>query len=100
MRLMMSISVNWQEFACIGMKTPTSGFLMESLRKPGSSMAEVPTKLDRIDGWKSVADYLNRDVTTVIRWAKLHGLPVNRPAAGNPRRAVFALKSELRSEEH
>jgi tetratricopeptide (TPR) repeat protein len=58
-------------------------------------MAEVPTKLDRIDGWKSVADYLNRDVTTVIRWAKLHGLPVNRPPAGNPRRAVFALKSEL-----
>jgi hypothetical protein len=29
----MSISVNWQEFACIGIKTPTSGFLAESLRK-------------------------------------------------------------------
>jgi len=58
-------------------------------------MAEVPTKHDRIDGWKSIADYLNRDVTTVIRWAKLHGLPVNRVPPGSPRRAVFALKSEL-----
>jgi TolB-like protein len=59
------------------------------------SMAEVPTKGDRVDGWKSIADYLDRDVTTVIRWAKLHGLPVKRGLAGNPRRAVFALKSEI-----
>ncbi len=58
-------------------------------------MAEVPLKSDRVDGWKSIADYLDRDVTTVIRWAKLHGLPVNRGTAGNPRRAVFALKSEI-----
>jgi tetratricopeptide (TPR) repeat protein len=48
-----------------------------------------------VDGWKSIADYLDRDVTTVIRWAKLHRLPVNRVPVGSPRRAVFALKSEI-----
>jgi tetratricopeptide (TPR) repeat protein len=58
-------------------------------------MAEVPPRSDRIDGWKGIADYLGRDVTTVIRWAKIHGLPVNRGPAGSPRRAVFALKSEI-----
>jgi tetratricopeptide (TPR) repeat protein len=58
-------------------------------------MAEGTTKRDRIDGWKSIADYLNRDVTTVIRWAKFHRLPVNRVPSGSPRRAVFALKSEI-----
>jgi hypothetical protein len=35
-------------------------------------MSEVPPESDRVDGWKSIADYLDRDVTTVIRWAKLH----------------------------
>jgi TolB-like protein len=59
------------------------------------SMGEVPTKGNRVDGWKGIADYLDRDVTTVIRWAKFHGLPVNRRPAGSPRRAVFALKSEI-----
>lgn len=49
----------------------------------------------RIDGWKGIADYLGRDVTTVIRWAKLHGLPVNRAQPGQPRRGVFALRHEL-----
>jgi TolB-like protein len=58
-------------------------------------VAEVLPKGDRVDGWKSIADYLDRDVTTVIRWAKIHGLPVNRGPAGSPRRAVFALKSEI-----
>ncbi|MGB9030672.1 MAG: hypothetical protein WCC27_11180, partial [Acidobacteriaceae bacterium] len=58
-------------------------------------MAETPSKGDRVDGWKGIADYLGRDVTTVIRWAKIHGLPVNRGPAGSPRRAVFALKSEI-----
>jgi TolB-like protein len=58
-------------------------------------MAEAPSRSDRVDGWKGIADYLGRDVTTVIRWAKIHGLPVNRGPAGSPRRAVFALKSEI-----
>jgi TolB-like protein len=56
---------------------------------------EAPTRDDRVDGWKNIADYLGRDVTTVIRWAKLHGLPVNRAPAGGPRRGVLALKSEI-----
>jgi hypothetical protein len=35
-------------------------------------MSEVPPESDRVDGWKSIEDYLDRDVTAVIRWAKLH----------------------------
>lgn len=50
----------------------------------GMSMADEPSSIDRVDGWKSIADYLDRDVTTVIRWAKLHKLPVNQASMGSP----------------
>jgi hypothetical protein len=33
---------------------------------------------DRLDSWKEVATYLNRDVTTVQRWEKREGMPVHR----------------------
>jgi hypothetical protein len=33
---------------------------------------------DRLDSWKEIAAYLNRDVTTVQRWAKREGMPVHR----------------------
>src|ERR1700681_4098636 len=33
---------------------------------------------DRLDSWKEVAAYLNRDVTTVQRWEKREGMPVHR----------------------
>ena len=32
----------------------------------------------RLDSWKEIAAYLNRDVTTVRRWEKREGLPVHR----------------------
>ncbi len=31
---------------------------------------------DRLDSWKAIAEYLDRDPTTVMRWAKERGLPV------------------------
>jgi hypothetical protein len=37
---------------------------------PGSSAA------DRLDSWKEIAAHLKRDVRTVQRWEKEHGLPV------------------------
>jgi Tol biopolymer transport system component len=33
---------------------------------------------DRLDSWKEIAGYLNRDVTTVQRWEKREGMPVHR----------------------
>ena len=33
---------------------------------------------DRLDSWKEIAAYLNRDVTTVQRWEKREGMPVCR----------------------
>jgi len=36
------------------------------------------TPEDRLDSWKEIAAYLNRDVTTVQRWEKREGMPVHR----------------------
>lgn len=33
---------------------------------------------DRLDSWKEIAVYLDRDVTTVQRWEKREGMPVHR----------------------
>ena len=33
---------------------------------------------DRLDSWKEIASYLDRDVTTVQRWEKREGMPVHR----------------------
>jgi Tol biopolymer transport system component len=57
----------------------------------------MPTNLaigDGIDSWKDIANYLERDVSTVIRWEKERGLPVHR-IPGGQRQPVFAFKGEL-----
>jgi hypothetical protein len=33
---------------------------------------------DRLNSWKEIAAYLNRDVTTVQRWERREGMPVHR----------------------
>ncbi len=48
----------------------------------------------RLDSWKEIAAYLNRDVRTVIRWEKERGLPVRRVPGGKGH-GVFALRREL-----
>lgn len=48
----------------------------------------------RLDSWKEIAAYLNRNVTTVQRWEKREGMPVHRhlhDRAGS----VYALAPEL-----
>jgi hypothetical protein len=57
----------------------------------------VPATLHtRLDSWKAIADYLDRDVTTAMRWARDCGLPVHRvPHPGSKRQAVFAYQDEL-----
>lgn len=48
----------------------------------------------RLDSWKEIASYLDRDVRTVIRWEKERGLPVHR-VPGLKGHGVFALSSEV-----
>src|SRR5277367_1487602 len=52
-----------------------------------------PTE-DRLDSWKEIASYLNRDVTTVQRWEKREGMPVHRHQH-DKRGSVYALTGEL-----
>jgi TolB-like protein/tetratricopeptide (TPR) repeat protein len=49
---------------------------------------------ERLESWKAIALYLNRDVSTVQRWEKRASLPVHRHPSPNVT-AVFAYKSEL-----
>jgi VCBS repeat protein len=48
----------------------------------------------RLDSWKEIADYLDRDVRTVIRWEKEKSLPVHR-VPGGKRQGVFAFSEEI-----
>ncbi|WP_085810892.1 tetratricopeptide repeat protein [Sphingomonas sp. TZW2008] len=48
----------------------------------------------RLDGWKSIARYLGRDRSTVIRWTNDRALPVHSLPGGKSR-TVYALQSEL-----
>lgn len=57
-------------------------------------MPKVSTAVERIDGWKEIAGYLGKDVTTAIRWEKLKGLPVHRMAGGK-RQPVYAYRHEI-----
>jgi len=48
----------------------------------------------RLDSWKEIADYVGKDVRTVIRWEKEKGLPVRR-LPGGKRQSVFAIAREI-----
>lgn len=48
---------------------------------------------ERLDSWKAIAEYLQRDVATVRRWEKTLGLPIHR--VGGSGRSVFAYTSEI-----
>jgi tetratricopeptide (TPR) repeat protein len=55
-----------------------------------------PVTADRLDSWKEIAGYLNRDVRTVQRWEETDGLPVYRKSEvrqkGSP---VYAYTAEI-----
>ncbi len=57
-------------------------------------LESVPEK--RLDSWKEIAAYLNRDVTTVQRWEKREGMPVYRHVH-DKRGSVYAVSQELDS---
>jgi tetratricopeptide (TPR) repeat protein len=48
----------------------------------------------RLDSWKEIAQFLNKDVSTVRRWERLYGLPVHR-AGGRPGGSVYAYREEI-----
>ena len=56
------------------------------------SAEKVPE--ERLDSWKEIAAYLNRDVTTVQRWEKREGMPVHRHIHDR-KGSVYASRAEL-----
>ncbi len=64
----------------------------------GERLTEIPPVErppgKRLDSWKEIAAYLNRDVTTVQRWEKREGMPVHRHAH-EKRGSVYCLTGEL-----
>lgn len=55
---------------------------------------EAPPPGNRLDSWKAIAEYLDRDVATVRRWEQKQGLPVRRLPGGRGS-SVFAFQSEV-----
>ncbi len=70
----------------IGQKNhiPASGAPLGASRNPGR----------RLDSWKSIAQYLDRDIRSVQRWERDRGLPIHR-LPGQKGGAVFAYEHEL-----
>jgi len=60
---------------------------------PGTPPSVRPPN-DRLDSWKEIAAYLNRDVTTVQRWEKREGMPVHRHLHDRMG-SVYAFRAEL-----
>ena len=57
-------------------------------------MTESTIVSARLNSWKEIAEYVGRNVRTVIRWEQEGGLPVHRVPVGH-RRAVFAYRHEI-----
>jgi hypothetical protein len=49
----------------------------------------------RLNTWKEIARYIDRDVKTCMKWAKTYGLPVYRIDIKSKRSSVFAYVSEI-----
>src|SRR5688500_8301323 len=50
---------------------------------------------ERLDSWKAIAEYLDRDVATVRRWEKTLRLPVRRIEGASRGHSVFAYRHEI-----
>ena len=65
----------------------------QTLEPPGDSLNGHSPE-PRLDSWKAIASYLNRDVSTVRRWEKREGLPVHRHLH-HKLGSVYAFASEI-----
>jgi len=54
----------------------------------------IPAPNSRLDSWKAIAAFFDRDERTVKRWEKQRGLPVHR-LPGREKSGVFAYTAEL-----
>jgi Tol biopolymer transport system component len=64
--------------------------------EPRNASKTVPFPAERLDSWKEIARYLNRDTRTVQRWEETAGLPVYRKTQGRLKGSpVYAYRSEL-----
>ncbi|MGB9465601.1 MAG: LpqB family beta-propeller domain-containing protein [Candidatus Acidiferrum sp.] len=61
---------------------------------PSGTPPSVSPPEDRLDSWKEIAAYLNRDVTTVQRWEKREGMPVHRHVH-DKMGSVYSSRAEL-----
>ena len=59
-----------------------------------SAMSPRPPSGERLDSWKEIAVYLDRDVRSVQRWEKEEGLPVHRHMH-EKRGTIYAYRSEI-----
>jgi TolB-like protein/Flp pilus assembly protein TadD len=74
----------------------------KSLNHQEKAMAEGPLDIaisknlvgKRLESWKEIAAYLNRDVSTVQRWEKREGMPVHRHLH-DQRGSAYAVPEEL-----
>ena len=66
---------------------------------PQSTLPPTRTRDDRLESWKEIAAYLNRDVTTVQRWEKREGMPVHRHQHDKIG-SIYAFRSELDTWAH
>lgn len=60
-----------------------------------STSAQAETGTRRLDSWKEIANYLDRDVTTVMRWERERALPVHRVPGHAKRQTVYAYPKEI-----
>jgi TolB-like protein/Tfp pilus assembly protein PilF len=67
--------------------------MSDSATAPGQ-MTEPPANEPRLESWGEIAAHLRRDVRTVQRWERYHGLPVRRLKVGKLA-TVYAYRSEL-----
>lgn len=50
---------------------------------------------ERLDSWKQIAQYLGRDVTTVMRWERERAMPVHRVPGSAKRQTIYAIPMEI-----
>lgn len=76
-----------------GMKTTDGNAVANRMVTTGDESPESPT-LTRLDSWKGIAHYLNRNVRTVQRWEMLEAMPVHRHCHDTGH-SVYAYKQEI-----
>jgi Tol biopolymer transport system component len=64
------------------------------VRETSDNPESVKRSEDRLDSWKEIAGYLNRDVTTAQRWEKREAMPVHRHLHDRIG-SVYAFRTEL-----